>query len=105
MIARSFVGIGLAYALGSLCAGYYLVRWRTGRDVRLTGSTSAGARNAGRLLGPGAFVLVLALDLLKGIAAVAVARALGLGDLALGIAVVAVVIGRASCRERVSSVV
>jgi hypothetical protein len=33
VIARSFVGIGLAYALGSLCAGYYLVRWRTGRDV------------------------------------------------------------------------
>ena len=26
VIARSFVGIGLAYALGSLCAGYYLVR-------------------------------------------------------------------------------
>lgn len=93
MSGRSLAGIGLAYALGCLCAGYYLVRWRTGRDVRLTGSTSAGARNAGRLLGPGAFVLVLALDLLKGIAAVAVARALGLGDLALGIAVVAVVIG------------
>ena len=62
MIARSFVGIGLAYALGSLCAGYYLVRWRTGRDVRPTGSASAGAR----LLGPGGFVLVLTFDLLKG---------------------------------------
>jgi acyl phosphate:glycerol-3-phosphate acyltransferase len=93
VIARSFVGIGLGYALGSLCAGYYLVRWRTGRDVRQTGSASAGARNAGRLLGPGGFVLVLTFDLLKGVTAVAGARALGLDDLALGIAVVAVVVG------------
>ncbi len=93
MIVRSFVGIGLAYALGSLCAGYYLVRWRTGRDVRQTGSASAGARNAGRLLGPSGFVLVLTFDLLKGVTAVAGARALGLDDLALGIAVVAVVVG------------
>ena len=76
MIARSFVGIGLAYALGSQCAGYYLVRWHTGRDVRQTGSASAGARNAGRLLGPGGFVLVLTFDLLKGVTAVAGARAL-----------------------------
>jgi glycerol-3-phosphate acyltransferase PlsY len=93
VIARSLAGIGLAYALGSLCAGYYLVRWRTGRDLRQTGSASAGARNAGRLLGPGGFALVLAFDLLKGAAAVAVARGLGLGGLALGIAVVAVVVG------------
>jgi acyl phosphate:glycerol-3-phosphate acyltransferase len=93
VIARSFLGIGLSYALGSLCAGYYLVRWRTGRDVRQTGSASAGARNAGRLLGPGGFVLVLTFDLLKGVTAVAAARALGLDDLTLGIAVVAVVVG------------
>lgn len=93
MIARSFLGVVLSYALGSLCAGYYLVRWRAGRDVRETGSTSAGARNAGRLLGPGGFVLVLTFDLLKGVTAVAVARALGLDDRALGIAVVAVVVG------------
>ena len=93
MICRNFVGVVLAYALGSLCAGYYLVRWRIGRDVRQTGSMSAGARNAGRLLGPGGFVLVLTFDLLKGVTAVEVARALGLDDRALGIAVVAVVVG------------
>lgn len=94
MSARDLVGIGLAYALGSLCAGYYLVRWRTGRDVRLIGSASTGARNAGRLLGPRGFALVLAFDLLKGIGAVAVGRhLLGLGDAALALAVVAVVVG------------
>jgi glycerol-3-phosphate acyltransferase PlsY len=78
VIARSLAGVGLAHALGCLCAGHYLVRWRTGRDVRGTGSGSAGARNAGRLLGPGAFVPVLGLDLLKGVTAVGVARPAGL---------------------------
>ena len=93
MITRDVVGIGLAYVLGSLCAGYYVVRWRTGDDVRQTGSGSVGARNAGRLLGPGGFALVLTLDMLKGVAAVAAARAIGLSGPALGIAVVAVVVG------------
>jgi glycerol-3-phosphate acyltransferase PlsY len=91
--ARDLLGIGFAYALGSLCAGYYLVRWRTGQDIRRIGSASAGARNAGRLLGPGGFALVLGLDALKGGAAVVAGRQLGLGDVALAIAVVAVVIG------------
>jgi acyl phosphate:glycerol-3-phosphate acyltransferase len=93
VIAPGLVGVALAYALGTLCAGYYLVRWRTGRDVREVGSGSAGARNAGRLLGPGGFALVLTFDLLKGVAAVSAAQALGLDDLARGIAVVAVVVG------------
>jgi acyl phosphate:glycerol-3-phosphate acyltransferase len=93
MITRDVVGIGLAYVLGSLCAGYYVVRWRTGDDVRQTGSGSVGARNAGRLLGPGGFGLVLTLDMLKGVTAVAAARAIGLSGPALGIAVVAVVVG------------
>src|SRR5262249_11112674 len=93
MIGRDVVGIGLAYSLGCLCAGYYVVRWHAGADARRTGCASAGARNAGRVLGAGGFMLVLALDTLKGVAAVWVARAIGLSGLALGLAVVAVVVG------------
>ena len=93
MSGRDVLGIALAYGLGCLCAGYYVVRWRTGTDVRRIGSSSAGARNAGRVLGPGGFVLVLTLDALKGVAAVWAARALGLGGLALGGAAVSVVVG------------
>jgi len=63
----------LAYGLGCLSAGYYMARWK-GLDLRATGSGSTGARNAGRLLGKGAFTLTFALDLLKGVAAVLVAR-------------------------------
>ncbi len=63
----------LAYGLGCLSAGYYLARWK-GLDLRAAGSGSTGARNAGRLLGKGAFAFTFALDVLKGIAAVLIAR-------------------------------
>jgi glycerol-3-phosphate acyltransferase PlsY len=93
MSGRDVLGIALAYGLGCLCAGYYVVRWRTGPDVRRSGSSSAGARNAGRVLGRGGFALVLTLDALKGVAAIWTACAIGLGGAALGGAVVAVVAG------------
>jgi len=60
----------LAYALGCLNAGYYLLRWRDGRDLRQLGSGNAGARNAGRVLGRRAFALVFALDAAKSMLAV-----------------------------------
>jgi acyl phosphate:glycerol-3-phosphate acyltransferase len=69
------------------------VRWRTGTDVRQIGSSSAGARNSGRVLGRGGFALVLTLNALKGVAAIWAACAIGLGSAALGGAVVAVVAG------------
>ena len=51
MSGRDVLGIALAYGLGCLCAGYHVVRWRTGTDVRRSGSSGAGARNAGPVLG------------------------------------------------------
>lgn len=63
-----------AYGLGCLNAGYYLLRWRDGRDLRTLGSGNAGARNAGRVLGPRGFALVFALDATKGLLAVLAAR-------------------------------
>jgi glycerol-3-phosphate acyltransferase PlsY len=55
-----------SYALGCFSTGYYLVRKRTGRDIRETGSGSTGARNAGRALGREGFLLTMAGDLAKG---------------------------------------
>jgi glycerol-3-phosphate acyltransferase PlsY len=81
------------YALGCLNAGYYWVRWRTGRDVRAHGSGNAGARNAGRLLGRNGFWLVLTLDFLKGIATVAFARWLHAPAWSVAFAGVAVMAG------------
>ena len=64
----------LSYLLGCLNAGYYYTRWVHGKDIRLTGSGTAGARNAGRLFGKRVFALVFLGDFAKG----AVATALGL---------------------------
>jgi acyl phosphate:glycerol-3-phosphate acyltransferase len=74
----------LAYLLGSIPFGYLLVRLSVGGDVRETGSGGTGATNVTRRAGRGVGVLTLLLDLLKGVAAVLVARALlGPGEGAL----------------------
>jgi glycerol-3-phosphate acyltransferase PlsY len=74
MIEPTWIGVTvvavLAYGLGTLTAGYYVVRLRSGEDLRLRGSGTVGATNVGRLLGGRTAVLVALLDLLKGSAAV-----------------------------------
>src|SRR5215211_7879680 len=73
----------VAYLLGSIPFGYLLVRLFVGGDVRETGSGGTGATNVTRRAGKGVGVLTLLLDLLKGAAAVLVARALpGAGEVA-----------------------
>jgi glycerol-3-phosphate acyltransferase PlsY len=62
-----------AYCLGCFTTGYYLVKFRIGRDLRELGSGTVGARNAGRVLGGSAFALTLLGDFLKGAFAVWVA--------------------------------
>ena len=83
----------LCYLLGCFTAGYYWVRWRTGQDIRHEGSGNVGARNVGRLLGPGAFVLTLLLDLGKGALAVGMAIYFGLSPEMVVAAMLAVVVG------------
>ncbi len=83
----------VAYAIGCLTAGYYLVRRMAGADLRSTGSGSTGARNVSRLLGMRAAVLTFAFDLTKGAGAVAIARAVAGSPRVQGAALVAVVAG------------
>jgi glycerol-3-phosphate acyltransferase PlsY len=66
--------VALAYLLGSIPFGYLIVRASGRGDVRETGSGGTGATNVTRRAGRGAGVLTLALDALKGAAAVLVAR-------------------------------
>ena len=67
--------IGLAaYALGCCTTGYYLVRWRTGQDIREAGSGNVGARNVSRLLGWRGFLATVLGDFGKGALAVWGAR-------------------------------
>jgi glycerol-3-phosphate acyltransferase PlsY len=64
-----------AYLLGSIPFGYLLVRWKEGgADVRQVGSGGTGATNVMRKAGKAAGIITLALDALKGFAAVWLAR-------------------------------
>lgn len=69
-----FAVVACAYLLGSIPFGYLIVRGSGGGDVRETGSGGTGATNVTRRAGRGAGVVTLALDALKGAAAVAIAR-------------------------------
>lgn len=82
-----------SYALGAFTAGWYLVRWTTGRDLRDVGTGTLGARNAGRAAGWWAFFATILLDAAKGFAAVFVARRLGADGWALLAPLAAVVAG------------
>lgn len=81
----------LAYLIGCLNAGFYLVRATSGEDLRTLGSGTLGARNTGRVLGRPGFVLALAGDALKGVVAVALVAAVRPG--LAPAAAVAVVVG------------
>lgn len=85
-------GLG-AYALGCCNTGYYLVRWKTGQDLRATGSGNAGAKNVSRLLGPWGFAATLLGDMLKGAVAVFAARLAGWPDSACVLIILAVTAG------------
>ena len=84
----------LAYFIGAVPTGLVvgLIGWRT--DVRLHGSGNIGATNVGRVLGRPAGWLVLALDVMKGAAAVAAPVALfGRSSLLIVVAAGAVIAG------------
>ncbi len=61
----------VAYLFGSIPTGYLAGRYLKGIDIREHGSGSTGATNVLRTLGKRAAIAVLAIDLFKGVAAVA----------------------------------
>jgi len=82
-----------AYAIGCFTTGYYLVRWRTGQDIRTLGTGSCGARNVSRILGSKGFVLTLVGDLAKGGMAVWLTQRLTQNQTLALLALIAVAIG------------
>lgn len=83
----------LAYALGCLVGAYYIVRLRSGKDVRASGSGNAGARNVFRSGDRVGAALTLIWDAAKGALAIVIARAIAPDDLALAAAFTAVIMG------------
>jgi len=70
----------IAYLLGAIPFGYLLVKWKTGGDVRKSGSGNIGATNVLRTTGRAAGIATLLLDIAKGYAAVWIADRLSDGS-------------------------
>ncbi|SDR85035.1 acyl-phosphate glycerol-3-phosphate acyltransferase [Paenibacillaceae bacterium GAS479] len=70
----SILAIAASYLLGSVSFSILIARYIKGIDIRQHGSGNAGATNTLRVLGKGPGILVFALDILKGIAAVWIGR-------------------------------
>jgi acyl phosphate:glycerol-3-phosphate acyltransferase len=84
---------GFSYLLGSIPFGYLLLRIFRGQDVRRSGSGNIGATNVARS-SPGLGLLTLLLDALKGLAAVALARAIYPGaSILAGVAALTAILG------------
>jgi glycerol-3-phosphate acyltransferase PlsY len=75
----TYLPIIIAYLLGSISFSFLYGKWFKGIDIRKHGSGNAGATNTLRVIGTGPAILVLALDVGKGIAAVWIGKWLG-GD-------------------------
>ncbi len=71
--------LAVAYVLGSVPFAYILSR-RAGVDILSAGNGNPGADNVFRSVGPAAGAAVFLLDVLKGAAAVLVARKLGVAE-------------------------
>ncbi|MDA8170148.1 MAG: glycerol-3-phosphate 1-O-acyltransferase PlsY [Nitrospiraceae bacterium] len=89
---RLFLVIAAGYLMGSLPFGVLISRAR-GIDIKSVGSGNIGATNVLRGVGKKAAVFTLLGDALKGSAAVAAARLLGLGALGQGLAGISAVLG------------
>jgi len=88
------VVLAAAYLLGAIPFGYLLVKWKTGADVRATGSGNIGATNVLRTTGRAAGVATLLLDIAKGYMAVWIAaRLTGGNTLWMSASVLAVMAG------------
>ena len=73
--AIALLGLLAAYLLGSIPTGFLLAKAK-GIDIREHGSGNIGATNVFRVIGKGAGITALAIDLLKGVLAVRLMMAL-----------------------------
>lgn len=69
-MAQIILGIFISYLIGSMPTAYIFGRLLKGIDIRNFGSGNVGATNALRVLGKGAGITVLVIDILKGFLAV-----------------------------------
>ncbi len=89
------LAIIIAYLLGSIPSAYLVGRLRKGTDIREMGTRNMGAMNVFYTIGFWWGLLVLIIDVGKGAAAMGVAIALGVGEVAQFVTGATVVLGHA----------
>ncbi|HET7522144.1 MAG TPA: glycerol-3-phosphate 1-O-acyltransferase PlsY [Bacillales bacterium] len=88
-----FFSAVIAYLLGSVSFSYLTARVLLNDDIRKHGSGNAGATNTLRVLGVVPAVIVLLLDVFKGVAAVWIADGLGGGEWVLPLSGLMAIVG------------
>lgn len=81
------------YTLGSIPVAWLMTKWITGQDLRRLGSGNVGVMNTALSAARWAGLLVFLAEIAKGTLAVVIPRALGAGDVAIGLTMLAAVIG------------
>ena len=98
------IALVAAYLIGAIPFGFLLVKWKTGEDIRLSGSGNIGATNVTRTTGWTIGLATLILDIAKGYLAVWLAgRLTGASPLWMSAAAVAVMAGHAFHASSVKS--
>jgi acyl phosphate:glycerol-3-phosphate acyltransferase len=92
-LIQAILVIAASYALGCVVGAYYIVRLRTGADVRLSGSGNAGARNVMRSGDRTSAVATFLWDFAKGSLAVWLTHVLVPQKWAPGLAFLFVIVG------------
>jgi len=69
-----FIGLLLSYLIGTVPTAFLMAKWRKGIDIRQIGSHNMGAMNTLYKIGVFEGILVLLIDVLKGMAAVFLIR-------------------------------
>ena len=94
-MTNAFIALAIicAYLIGSFPSAYLAGRLRKGIDIRQVGSRNMGAMNVFYKVGFVEGILVLAVDIGKGAAAVALARCLGVQEIVQLLAGAAAVLG------------
>jgi acyl phosphate:glycerol-3-phosphate acyltransferase len=90
---REAVLVCIGYALGCFSTGYYLVRCRTGEDIRFLYSGTAGSTNTGRILGKSGYFITLLGDAGKAAIALGAARFLGASPWGIAAVAISIVVG------------
>ena len=85
--------IAASYFIGSIPVAWLIARLVTGQDLRRMGSGNVGVMNTALSVARWAGLLVFLAEAAKGVLAVTLARSVGDGEVAIGLAVLATVVG------------